>query len=203
MRLILFGPPGAGKGTQAAAISEKLSVPHIATGDILRENVRNETELGVRAKQYMDQGDLVPDKVMSAGEYVPDEITNQMVRERLNEADTTDGFLLDGYPRTVAQAEALDDTLAADGKAIDAVIRLLVDDDELVSRLLRRAQEQGRSDDTREVIENRLAVYRNETEPLVDLYRERGLLRQVEGTGPVAEVRQRILDAVRDVERSA
>jgi adenylate kinase len=192
MRLILFGPPGAGKGTQAAAISEKLSVPHIATGDILRENVRNETELGVRAKQYMDQGDLVPDKVVIA-----------MVEERIKRDDAANGFLLDGYPRTVAQAEALDDTLAADGKAIDAVIRLLVDDDELVSRLLRRAQEQGRSDDTREVIENRLAVYRNETEPLVDLYRERGLLREVEGTGPVAEVRQRILDAVRDVERSA
>jgi adenylate kinase len=192
MRLILFGPPGAGKGTQAAAISEKLSVPHIATGDILRENVRNETELGVRAKQYMDQGDLVPDKVVIA-----------MVEERIKRDDAANGFLLDGYPRTVAQAEALDDTLAADGKAIDAVIRLLVDDDELVSRLLRRAREQGRSDDTREVIENRLAVYRNETEPLVDLYRERGLLRQVEGTGPVAEVRQRILDAVRDVERSA
>jgi adenylate kinase len=192
MRLILFGPPGAGKGTQAAAISEKLSVPHIATGDILRENVRNETELGVRAKQYMDQGDLVPDKVVIA-----------MVEERIKRDDAANGFLLDGYPRTVAQAEALDDTLAVDGKAIDAVIRLLVDDDELVSRLLRRAQEQGRSDDTREVIENRLAVYRNETEPLVDLYRERGLLREVEGTGPVAEVRQRILDAVRDVERSA
>jgi adenylate kinase len=126
-----------------------------------------------------------------------------MVEERIMRDDAANGFLLDGYPRTVAQAEALDDTLAADGKAIDAVIRLLVDDDELVSRLLRRAQEQGRSDDTREVIENRLAVYRNETEPLVDLYRERGLLREVEGTGPVAEVRQRILDAVRDVERSA
>ena len=192
MRLILFGPPGAGKGTQAAAISEKLSVPHIATGDILRENVRNETELGVRAKQYMDQGDLVPDKVVIA-----------MVEERIKRDDAADGFLLDGYPRTVAQAEALDDTLAADGKAIDAVIRLLVDDDELVSRLLRRAQEQGRSDDTREVIENRLAVYRNETELLVDLYRERGLLHDVDGTGSVSEVRQRILEAVRDVERSA
>src|SRR5919106_3934612 len=192
MRLILFGPPGAGKGTQAAAISEKLSVPHIATGDILRENVRNETELGVRAKQYMDQGNLVPDEVVIA-----------MVEERIRRDDAADGFLLDGYPRTVAQAKALDDTLAADGKAIEAVIRLLVDDDELVSRLLRRAQEQGRSDDTREVIENRLAVYRNETELLVDLYRERGLLHDVDGTGSVSEVRQRILEAVRDVERSA
>jgi adenylate kinase len=192
MRLILFGPPGAGKGTQAAAISEKLSVPHIATGDILRENVRNETELGVRAKQYMDQGDLVPDEVVIG-----------MIDERISRDDAADGFLLDGYPRTVAQAEALDAALAADGTAIDAVIRLLVDDDELVSRLLRRAEEQGRSDDTREVIENRLAVYRNQTEPLVGFYRDRGLLREVDGRGSLPEVRGRILDAIQDVEPSA
>jgi adenylate kinase len=192
MRLILFGPPGAGKGTQATAISEELSVPHIATGDILRDNVGNETELGVRAKQYMDQGDLVPDEVVIG-----------MIDERISRDDAADGFLLDGYPRTVAQAEALDAALAADGKAIDAVIRLLVDDDELVSRLLRRAEEQGRSDDTREVIENRLAVYRNQTEPLVGFYRDRGLLREVDGRGSVPEVRERILDAVQDVEPSA
>jgi adenylate kinase len=192
MRLILFGPPGAGKGTQATAISEELSVPHIATGDILRDNVRNETELGVRAKQYMDQGDLVPDEVVIG-----------MINERISRDDAAEGFLLDGYPRTVAQAEALDAALAADGKAIDAVIRLLVDDNELVSRLLRRAEEQGRSDDTREVIENRLAVYRNQTEPLVGFYRDRGLLRDVDGRGSVPEVRERILDAVQDVEPSA
>jgi adenylate kinase len=192
MRLILFGPPGAGKGTQATAISEELSVPHIATGDILRDNVRNETELGVRAKQYMDQGDLVPDEVVIG-----------MLDERISRDDAADGFLLDGYPRTVAQAEALDAALAADGRAIDAVIRLLVDDDELVSRLLRRAEEQGRSDDTREVIENRLAVYRNQTEPLVGFYRDRGLLRDVDGSGSVPEIRERILDAIQDVEPSA
>jgi adenylate kinase len=191
MRLILFGPPGAGKGTQATAISEEFSVPHIATGDILRDNVSNETELGVRAKQYMDQGHLVPDEVVIG-----------MIDERISRDDAADGFLLDGYPRTVAQAEALDAALAADGKAIDAVIRLLVDDDELVSRLLRRAEEQGRSDDTREVIENRLAVYRNQTEPLVGFYRDRGLLREVDGRGSVPEVRERILDAVQDVEPS-
>ena len=191
MRLILFGPPGAGKGTQAIAISEEFSVPHIATGDILRDNVRNETELGVRAKQYMDQGDLVPDQVVI-----------DMDEERISRDDDADGFLLDGYPRTVAQAEALDATLAADGKAIDAVIGLIVDDDELVSRLLRRAEEQGRSDDTREVIENRLAVYRNQTEPLVGFYRDRGLLREVDGRGSIPEIRERILDAVQDEEPS-
>lgn len=192
MQLILFGPPGAGKGTQAVAISEEFSLPHIATGDILRDNVKDETELGLQAKQYMDQGHLVPDEVVIA-----------MVEERVRRDDVTDGFLLDGFPRTVAQAKALDDTLAADGHAIDGVIRLLVDDGELVSRLLRRAEEQGRSDDTREVIEKRLAVYREETEPLVDLYRERGLLREVDGTGEIPQVRNRVFDAVRDVGRSA
>jgi adenylate kinase len=192
MQLILFGPPGAGKGTQAVAISEEFSLPHIATGDILRENVVNQTDLGVQAKQYMDQGDLVPDEVVIA-----------MVDERIRRDDAMAGFLLDGFPRTVAQAKALDDALAADGRAIDVVLRLLVDDDELVTRLLRRAEEQGRSDDTKEVIERRLAVYRQETEPLVDLYRDRGLLREIDGKGDIAVVRERVFAAVRDLERSA
>jgi adenylate kinase len=192
MQLILFGPPGAGKGTQAAAISEEFALAHIATGDILRENVTQRTELGTRARQYMDQGDLVPDELVIA-----------MVSERIGRDDAADGFLLDGFPRTVAQARALDDVLVEDGRAIDAVIRLLVEDEELVARLLRRAEEQGRSDDTREVIERRLAVYRKETEPLVDLYRERGLLRDVDGKGDIAEVRERVQAAIRDVERSA
>ena len=192
MQLILFGPPGAGKGTQAAAISEEFALPHIATGDILRENVTQRTELGTRARQYMDQGDLVPDELVIA-----------MVSERIGRDDAADGFLLDGFPRTVAQARALDDVLVEDGRAIDAVIRLLVEDEELVARLLRRAEEQGRSDDTREVIERRLAVYRKETEPLVDLYREHGLLRDVDGKGDIAEVRERVQAAIHDVERSA
>jgi adenylate kinase len=192
MQLILFGPPGAGKGTQAVAISEEFFVPHIATGDILRENVTNRTQLGTQAKRYMDQGDLVPDEVVIA-----------MVEERIRRADAAVGFLLDGFPRTVAQAKALDDALSADGRAIDAVVRLLVDDDELVARLLRRADEQGRSDDTRDVIERRLAVYREETEPLVELYRERSLLRDVDGKGDIAEVRGRVRATLRDVERSA
>jgi len=192
MQLILFGPPGAGKGTQAAAISEEFALPHIATGDILRENVTQRTELGTLAQQYMDRGELVPDELVIA-----------MVSERIRRDDATEGFLLDGFPRTVAQARALDDVLAEDGRPIDAVIRLLVDDDELVARLLRRAEEQGRSDDTREVIERRLAVYRKQTEPLVDLYRERGLLRDIDGKGGIDEVRERVKATIRDLEPTA
>ena len=192
MRLILFGPPGAGKGTQASAISETFSLPHVATGDIFRDNVSNETELGVRARGYMDRGALVPDQVVI-----------DMVADRIAQTDASDGFLLDGFPRTVGQAEALDDLLARDGNGIDAVVRLLVDDDELVARLLQRAREQGRSDDTRDVIERRLKVYRDETEPLVARYRRQGVLRESDGTGTIADVRERVLDAVRAVEPSS
>ena len=192
MRLILFGPPGAGKGTQATAIADAFSLPHIATGDIFRENVGEGTELGRRAKEFMDRGDLVPD-----------EIVIDMVADRVARPDATAGFLLDGFPRTVAQAEALDEVLQRDGGQIDLVIRLLVDKDELVSRLLKRAQEQGRSDDTREVIENRQSVYAEQTAPLVDWYRERGVLRDVDGEGEISQVRERVLDAVRERERSA
>lgn len=191
MRLILFGPPGAGKGTQASAISETFSLPHVATGDIFRDNVSNETELGVRARGYMDRGALVPDQVVI-----------DMVADRIAQTDASDGFLLDGFPRTVGQAEALDDLLARDGNGIDAVVRLLVDDDELVARLLQRAREQGRSDDTRDVIERRLKVYRDETEPLVARYRRQGVLREIDGTGTIADVRERVLDAVRAAEPS-
>jgi adenylate kinase len=191
MRLILFGPPGAGKGTQAAAISEHFSLVHIATGDIFRDNVKNQTDLGQRAQQYMDQGELVPDEIVIA-----------MIEERISHDDASSGFLLDGFPRTVPQAKALDDILAAGGHAIDGVIRLLVSDNELLARLLRRAEDQGRSDDTAEVIENRLAVYRDETEPLVEFYRGRDLLHEVDGEGDISEVRERVRNAVREVERS-
>lgn len=188
MRLILFGPPGAGKGTQAVAIAEEFELAHIATGDIFREHVGNETELGRRAKEYMDRGDLVPD-----------EIVIDMVDDRIGQDDAVNGFLLDGFPRTVAQAEALDRVLERDGHRIDGVVRLVVDDEELVARLLKRAEEQGRSDDTRGVIENRLAVYREQTEPLAAWYEERGIMRDVDGEGDIAEVRRRVLDAVREV----
>ncbi|MBW3605178.1 MAG: adenylate kinase [Actinobacteria bacterium] len=184
MRLVLFGPPGAGKGTQATALSERYGIPHISTGDIFRANVGNDTELGREAKQYMDRGDLVPDEVVIA-----------MVDERLGQDDAGDGFLLDGYPRTLAQVEALDKTVAQHGSQLDGVIRLLVDDEELMSRLLRRAEEQGRSDDTREVIASRIETYKDETEPTVAQYRERGILYDVDGEGDVDEVRSRVLDA--------
>lgn len=188
MRLILFGPPGAGKGTQAEAIRDEFSVVHISTGDIFRDNVGNDTELGRRAKRYMDRGDLVPDDIVIA-----------MIDDRLRQSDAAGGFLLDGFPRTVAQAEALDDVLARDGHGIDGVLRLRVGDDELVARLLQRAREQGRADDTRDVVENRLSVYRAETEPLVDFYRTRGVLHEIDGTGTIDEVRDRVLSSIHDL----
>jgi adenylate kinase len=184
MRLILFGPPGAGKGTQASALVDRYHIVHISTGDIFRENVGNETELGLRAKQYMDAGDLVPDEVVIA-----------MVEDRLAQEDVREGFLLDGFPRTAAQVEALDEILAAQGHELDAVIRLVVDDNELVARLLQRAEEQGRSDDTRDVIANRLDNYRAETEPAVTAYRARGILHDIDGEGDIADVRERVLAA--------
>src|SRR5699024_2097416 len=160
-RIILIGPPGAGKGTQAARLSEALGVPAISTGDIFRANVKGETELGKLAKRYMD-----------AGEYVPDEVTNSMVADRLGQDDAEDGF-----PRTTAQVEELDRMLAAEDKAIDHVVELTADTDEVVARLLARAQTEGRSDDSEDVIRHRLDVYEEQTQPLTDVYRSRGLLR--------------------------
>jgi len=175
MRLLIMGPPGAGKGTQAALIAQHLGVPHISTGDLFRANLTEGTALGLEAKKYMD-----------AGEYVPDSVTNGMVRDRLKQSDATDGFLLDGYPRTVAQVAELDGMLA--GNKIDIVIVLTADTDEIVTRLLRRAQEQGRADDTEEVIRRRLEVYAEQTAPLIDLYDRRGVLVEVDGIGSVEQV---------------
>lgn len=183
MRLVIMGPPGAGKGTQAKAIAEKLQIPAISTGDIFRENVREETELGLEAKRYMDSGD-----------YVPDEVTNAMVRDKL--AETPDGFLLDGYPRTVAQVAELDSMVEEAGNRIDAVLVLTVDTDEVVERLRKRAVAEGRSDDTEEVIRHRQEVYAEQTAPLIEVYDERGLLVRVDGMGAVAEVTSRIFDAL-------
>lgn len=184
-RIILIGPPGAGKGTQAARLSEALSIPAISTGDIFRANVAGETELGKTAKRYMD-----------AGEYVPDEVTNSMVADRLSQDDATDGFLLDGYPRTAAQVAELDRMLESKGHALDHVVELTADTDEVVTRLLARAKEQGRSDDTEDVIRRRLEVYAEQTQPLTSEYSGRGLLRQVDGLGDVAEITERILAAI-------
>lgn len=184
MRLLIMGPPGAGKGTQAAVICELLGIPHISTGDLFRMNLAQGTALGQEAKKYMD-----------AGEYVPDSVTNGMVRERLRDADTADGFLLDGYPRTVAQVAELDGMLGA-GK-LDRVIELTADTDEVVTRLLGRAKDQGRADDTEEVIRRRLEVYSEQTAPLTELYASRGILVQVDGMGEVTEVTSRILESVK------
>ncbi|MGV3562503.1 MAG: adenylate kinase [Nocardioides sp.] len=185
MRLLLMGPPGAGKGTQAAAIAERFGVPAISTGDIFRASVAVKSVLGRTAQRFMD-----------AGEYVPDEVTNAMVAQRLSEADCADGFLLDGYPRTLQQVDELDAILERHGVAISAVVLLEADPDELVRRLLRRALDQGRADDTDEVIRRRLEVYASETAPLATQYAERGLLAPVDGLGPVEEVAERILAAL-------
>ena len=180
MRLLIMGPPGAGKGTQAAVISQVLAIPHISTGDLFRANLSQSTPLGLEAKKYMD-----------AGEYVPDSVTNDMVRERLSQADAQSGFLLDGYPRTVAQVEELDAMLGE--SQLDKVLVLTADTNEVVARLLGRAEEQGRADDTEEVIRRRLEVYEEQTAPLIDLYSSRGVLVTVDGLGSVDEVSQRIL----------
>jgi len=180
--LILMGPPGAGKGTQAKVLAERLGVPTISTGDIFRANVASGTELGREAQRYID-----------AGEYVPDELTNDMVRERLAADDTRAGFLLDGYPRTLDQVAVLDELLAGQHRQLDAVVELEVEPDELVQRLLRRAKLEHRSDDTEEVIRRRLQAYAEQTLPLIKVYGERGLVIPVDGAGEVDEVSQRIL----------
>jgi len=185
MRLILMGPPGAGKGTQARYVAARFGVPAISTGDIFRVNVSQGTELGVEAKRYMD-----------AGEYVPDEITNKMVRNRIDEPDAAPGFLLDGYPRTLAQVEELDGMIKFTGHALDAVVVLTVDRDELVQRLLQRAKTEGRADDTEEVIRRRQEVYAEQTAPLLDVYAERGKLVEVDGMGEVGQVTSRVFAAL-------
>lgn len=184
-RFLLIGPPGAGKGTQAARLAESYGIPAISTGDIFRYNVKNETELGKLAKSFMDRG-----------EYVPDSVTNDLVRDRLNMDDAADGFLLDGYPRTADQVNELDSILDEHGKSLDAVILLTADTDEVVRRLLNRAIEQGRADDTEEVIRRRLEVYEAETAPLTSVYAGRGLVIMVDGLGAIDEVTDRIVEAL-------
>jgi adenylate kinase len=185
MRLIIMGPPGAGKGTQAKFIAEHFKIPAISTGDIFRANVSKGTPLGVEAKRFMD-----------AGEYVPDEVTNLMVRDRIDEPDAVSGFMLDGYPRTLSQVEELDGMIKFTGHELDAVLVLTVDQDEIVERLLQRAQVEGRTDDTEDVIRRRQEVYTEETEPLIEIYRGRGILIEIDGMGEVDQVTQRIFDAL-------
>ncbi|USQ80924.1 adenylate kinase [Ornithinimicrobium faecis] len=185
MRMIILGPPGAGKGTQAAHIAEHRAIPAISTGDIFRANIKNETELGLQVKE-----------ILASGGYVTDEVTNAIVRDRLTEPDASTGFLLDGYPRTLVQVEALDEMLADQGAELDSVLELVVETEEVIGRLLSRAQSQGRSDDTEEIIRARMDKYAEETAPLAQVYRERGLLRQVDGMGTVDEVSARIQEAL-------
>ncbi|NNC11835.1 adenylate kinase [Planctomonas sp. JC2975] len=183
-RLLIVGPPGSGKGTQATYVADAFGIPAISTGDIFRHHITHQTELGLRVKAIVD-----------AGDYVPDDLTNELVAHRLSEPDAAKGFLLDGYPRTLDQVRFLDELLASDGK-LEAVIRLTADQDELVRRLTHRAHEQGRADDTEEAIRHRQNVYTAQTAPIVDVYRERGLLVEVDGIGTVDEVAGRIREAL-------
>ena len=184
-RLLLIGPPGAGKGTQAVRLAENYGLPAISTGDIFRSNVKNETELGAKAKAYMDAGDNVPDS-----------LTNALIRDRLAESDCESGFLLDGYPRTTDQVRELDEFLAGHGTALDAVIELVADPDVVVERLRKRAGDQGRSDDDEAVVRHRLEVYASQTAPLVDVYGGRGVLVKIDALGAIDVVTARITDAL-------
>lgn len=184
-RMLIIGPPGSGKGTQAERISERLGVAAISTGDIFRAHVKGGTPLGVEAMKYMDNGDFVPDTV-----------TNEMVRNRLCQDDVGSGFLLDGYPRTTAQVDYLDGLLAAREQELGVVLQLTADDEELVRRLLFRAKEAGRSDDNETVIRHRLDLYHQQTEAVVARYAGRGILAEVDGIGGIDEVTDRILGAL-------
>lgn len=184
-RLLIMGPPGSGKGTQAARIADRLGIPAISTGDIFRANISAGTPLGLEAKRHVDSGG-----------YVPDSVTNGMLRDRLDEDDATHGFLLDGYPRTVAQVEFLDAVLAEHDAKLDRVIELVVDREETVQRLLDRAEAEGRTDDSEDVIRKRQQLYADETAPLLKLYDERQLLIRVDGMGEVDEVANRLAAAI-------
>jgi adenylate kinase len=185
MRLVILGPPGAGKGTQAARLAAHYGIPAVSTGDIFRANISQGTPLGVQVKGILDSGG-----------YVSDDITNAMVRDRLAQPDAEPGFLLDGYPRTKAQVDELDSMLAERGHALDVVAELTVDREEIVGRLLKRAQTDGRTDDTEDVIRRRQQIYADETAPLVDVYRERKLLAAVDGLGEVEAVTARLIAAI-------
>lgn len=185
MRLLIMGPPGAGKGTQATMIADRYGIPAISTGEMFRRHIKGETELG-----------LAVNELIQAGKYVPDELTEAMVAERLAEPDCEPGFLLDGFPRTLHQVQALDEILEAREERLDAVISLVADVDEVVSRLLKRANIEGRQDDNEDTIRKRQGLYLAETEPLLDEYRRRGILSEIDALGAVDEVAARIGEAL-------
>lgn len=185
MRIVLLGPPGSGKGTQAALLKERLDVPHISTGELLRAAVRDKTSLGMKAKAAMD-----------AGELVSDELVLGLIEERMGAADVQSGYLLDGYPRNLSQARALDDVLGRLDLPVEKALALTVDEEQIVTRLARRAEEEGRSDDTEEVVRNRLAVYREQTAPVAGYYADKRLLVEVDGMGSIEEINQRLMAAL-------
>ena len=189
--VILLGPPGAGKGTQASRIAERLGIPAISTGDIFRANMAEGTEIGKQAQAYMDRG-----------EFVPDSVTNTMVKTRLAAPDAADGFLLDGYPRSLEQAHVLRDMLLDLGKAIDVVLEIQVDEDEVVERMLKRAQEQHRTDDTEPVMRHRLEVYHQQTLPVATYYVDQDLLEVVDGSGSIDDVTARIFAILDSLEKN-
>jgi adenylate kinase len=184
-RLLLLGPPGAGKGTQAQRLIDSLGIPQISTGDMLRAAVAADSGVGREARSYMDAGKLVPDEVVIG-----------VARERLSQPDAAAGFILDGFPRTVAQAEALDRLLEGLGAKLERCVALTVDREELVQRLLKRAEIEGRSDDNEEAIRTRMVEYEQKTAPLVDYYRQHGVLAEVDGLGDIDEVARRIAEAI-------
>lgn len=182
MRIVLLGPPGSGKGTQAKLLVEQLGVPHISTGALLRNAAQRGTELGLKAKALTDKGELVPDDVIS-----------DMIGERLRRADVAKGFILDGYPRNLAQAKSLDALLELLNQPVDEAILIDIKAELIIKRIAKRAQEEGRADDTEETVRNRLQVYTEQTEPVAEYYAQRGLLTKVLGEGSVDEIFQRIL----------
>ncbi|MGO1393489.1 adenylate kinase [Agrococcus casei] len=183
--LLIVGPPGAGKGTQAVRIAERYGIPAISTGDIFRANIKDQTTLGKKVSEILDRGELVPDS-----------LTNDLIADRLHQEDAREGYLLDGYPRTTGQVEFLDGVNTERGQQIDAVVRLVADKEEVVRRLRKRAEEQGRSDDNAETIRHRLDVYERETAPLIELFASRGLIVEVDGLGEIDEVTERVLTAL-------
>lgn len=184
-RLLVMGPPGAGKGTQCVKLAEHFGVPHISTGDLFRSHIKNQTELGKKVQTYLD-----------SGEYVPDDVTTDMLRARLDEPDASQGFVLDGYPRTVGQVGELDSILSNLDSSLDRVLVIEVAPDELIARLTKRAEAEGRSDDDEQVVRRRVEVYRQQTEPVLELYQKRGQAVSVDGVGSIEEVSDRLRAAV-------